>query len=195
VIEELASQTNLLALNAAIEAARAGEHGRGFAVVAGEVRRLAERTTEATREIAATIEAVQRETSTAVALMEAGTQLVERGVAETSKAGAALDEIITAAERVGEMIAQMAASSAQQAIAVGEINKNVTHIATIARQAEATERHSATTCEDLSNLAGELKQVVGRFRLEERAAVVQPGNEFSGSIGARQVLSGSGAHG
>ncbi len=188
-IEEIASQTNLLALNAAIEAARAGEHGRGFAVVAGEVRRLAERTTGATREISATIEAVQQETATAVAQMEAGTQLVELGVADTSKAGAALGEIITAAQQVGDMIAQIATASTQQTTAVSEINTNVAHIATIAQQAEATGQQSATTCGDLSSLTGELKQLVGRFKLDEDSAVVRrqsvPGNEFLVSMAAR----------
>jgi len=167
VIEEIASQTNLLALNAAIEAARAGEHGRGFAVVAGEVRNLAERTTQATREIASTIAGVQQETAEAVEQMEAGTRLVEAGVAETSKAGSALREIITSAQHVGDMIAQIATTTTQQSTAVGEINVNVAYITTIAHQGETTAKESAQTCEDLSELAEDLKQTVGRFRLRE----------------------------
>jgi methyl-accepting chemotaxis protein len=170
VIEEIASQTNLLALNAAIEAARAGEHGRGFAVVAGEVRNLAERTTQATREIAGTIEAVQRETATAVEQMEAGTRLVEQGVAETSKAGSALDEIITSSQHVGDMIAQIATTATQQSMAVGEINTSVAHIATIAHRGEEAAQQSATTCVDLTGLAEDLHQTVGRFRLANGAA-------------------------
>jgi methyl-accepting chemotaxis protein len=166
VIEEIASQTNLLALNAAIEAARAGEHGRGFAVVAGEVRNLAERTTQATREIAGTIEAVQQETATAVEQMEAGTRLVELGVAETSKAGSALTEIITSSQHVGDMIAQIATTATQQTTAVGEINTSVAHIARIAQHGEEAARQSASTCEDLTGLAEDLRQTVGRFKLE-----------------------------
>ena len=170
VIEDIASQTNLLALNAAIEAARAGEHGRGFAVVAGEVRNLAERTTAATREIAATIQAVQQETATAVAQMNEGTRLVESGVEETSKAGSALEEIIASSGHVGDMITQIATGASQQSAAVSEINTNVAYIAAIASQAEASAHESATTCESLSGLAADLQQLVCRFRLNDDAA-------------------------
>lgn len=170
VIEDIANQTNLLALNAAIEAARAGEHGRGFAVVAGEVRRLAERTTAATREISTTIAAVQQETATAVEQMESGTRLVECGVAETAKAGTALQEIITASSDVGNMIGQIATAATQQSAAVSQINQSVAHIATITHEAEGAVQQSATTCGDLSSLAEDLRRLVGRFRLKSQTA-------------------------
>src|SRR5262249_21374669 len=146
--DDIADQTNLLALNAAIEAARAGEQGRGFAVVADEVRKLAERTTTATKEIAQMIKNIQDETKTAVAAMEAGTKQVEEGVQSTAKAGDSLREIIHMAEQVGEMITHIATAATQQSSATEEINANVNEIATITREAAQGAQQSAKACED-----------------------------------------------
>ena len=111
VIDDIADQTNLLALNAAIEAARAGEQGRGFAVVADEVRKLAERTTKATKEIAGMIKKIQSDTTGAVQSMEEGTQEVERGIELADRAGTSLKEIVGVSQKVTDMVTQIAAAS------------------------------------------------------------------------------------
>jgi methyl-accepting chemotaxis protein len=118
----------LLALNATIEAARAGEQGRGFAVVADEVRKLAERTTKATKEIAAMVQSIQNETRLAVQAMEVSNREVDAGIERTAMSGKALAQIIEMADHVGEMTSQIATAASRQSGVMTTVNTNVSQI-------------------------------------------------------------------
>jgi methyl-accepting chemotaxis protein len=169
VIDDIADQTNLLALNAAIEAARAGEQGRGFAVVADEVRKLAERTTKATKEIAGMIKKIQSDTQGAVTSMEEGTLEVESGISLADKAGASLTEIVDVSQKLTDMVAQIAAGSEEQSSTSEQISKNVEAISSVTNQTASGTQQIARAAEDLNRLTDNLQQLVGRFRLAAQA--------------------------
>ena len=165
VINEIAGQTNLLALNASIEAARAGEHGRGFAVVAGEVRRLAERTSEATKEIDQTVRAIQQGTGEAVEAMRSSMGHVESGVASARSAGEALDSIIHGSESMQKLVTQIAAAATEQSYSTQSVSTNVNEIASIIEQTATSSQQSVEACQQLSRLANELTSLTGAFKV------------------------------
>jgi methyl-accepting chemotaxis protein len=164
-IEDIADQTNLLALNAAIEAARAGEQGRGFAVVADEVRALAERTTNATKEIGQMIKAIQSETKGAVDIMEEGVKDVESGTAEAAKSGQALQDILDQINTVSMQVSQMATAAEQQTATTTEISSNMQQITDVIQDTARGAEESASAAGQLAKMAEELQALAGHFKL------------------------------
>jgi len=167
VIDEIADQTNLLALNAAIEAARAGEQGRGFAVVADEVRKLAERTTEATKQIANMIKGIQKETEEAVRAMQQGTNEVNSGIVLADQAGKALHEIVQSSQEVWDMINQIAAATEEQSSTAEQVAKNVSSISQVTSDTANRVQDIAKSAEDLAKQTDLLRTLLEKFKLRK----------------------------
>jgi methyl-accepting chemotaxis protein len=169
VIDEIADQTNLLALNAAIEAARAGEQGRGFAVVADEVRKLAERTTKATKEIAQMIRKIQTDTKNAVESVNQGAIVVEEGKKLASKAGQSLKEIISSANEVVDLANQVASASEEQSSTAEQISKNIESISHVTNESASGIQQIARSADDLNRLTEKLSNLVSQFKVDTSA--------------------------
>ncbi|MDQ8020897.1 MAG: methyl-accepting chemotaxis protein [Moraxellaceae bacterium] len=165
VIREIADQTNLLALNAAIEAARAGEQGRGFAVVADEVRKLAERTTQATAQITQMIGLIQSNTGSVVDSMKAVTPRVALGVEKATDAAAALREISAGAAATLAKVRDVASATSEQSQAGTAVARNVEHIAQMVDASAASVEAANGNVRKLEALASSLLGSVSRFRL------------------------------
>jgi methyl-accepting chemotaxis protein len=165
VINDVAEQTNLLALNAAIEAARAGEQGRGFAVVADEVRKLAERTAESTKEISNMIESISAGTSQAVISMQEGVLKVENGVTLAQEAGTSITSIDEHTQRVVVTVSDISNAIDDQRKAVSDIARHVEQIAQMAESNAEISRSTDDAVSQLSTLSQSLQTSVARFRL------------------------------
>lgn len=166
LISDITEQTNVLALNAAIQAASAGEAGRGFSVVAEEVQRLAERSGDATRQIAALVKTIQTDTQDAVGAMERSTQGVVENARLSDAAGSALNDIDRVTRQLSDLIQQISSRALSEAQSANVVAANIQHIFAVTEQTGEGTRSTAQMVRELSRTAEELKQSVARFKIE-----------------------------
>ena len=188
VIDDIAAQTNLLALNAAIEAARAGEQGRGFAVVADEVRKLAERVTDATKEIATLVDGVQKGVDQSVKATEEGAKEVLDGTTLAEQAGEALAEILTSVGGVADQIAQISAASEQVTASTDEMVKTIEGVSSVVEQNSAATEQMAASSTEVSEAIEGISVVI-----QQSGASIQEMSASSEELAAQveQVVSAS----
>ncbi|HET9114352.1 MAG TPA: methyl-accepting chemotaxis protein [Burkholderiales bacterium] len=165
LISDITEQTNVLALNAAIQAAAAGEAGRGFSVVAEEVQRLAERSGQATKQIAAIVKTIQSDTQDAVSAMETSTQGVVEGAKLSDAAGRALNEIGEVSRSLANLIENISAATDNQAVATSKVAQAMQYIQQITEQTTAGTQQTASSIGELSTLAADLKKSISGFKL------------------------------
>jgi len=185
LINDIAEQTNILALNASIQASMAGEAGRGFAVVADEVQRLAERSTNATKQIEVLVRTIQSDTNEAVVSMERSTTDVVGGALLAENAGAALDEIEQVSNQIANLVQNISGSARQQAGSAADVTRRTTKLKEISDQTGKATTATAASISKLSELASQLRQTVAGFTLPSAALQA---SALSGGISAAPVV-------
>jgi twitching motility protein PilJ len=173
LINGIASQTNLLSLNAAIEAAHAGDSGVGFAVVADEIRKLAENSSQATKDIARLVTAIQVETSEALRAMEIGMKEVTQGGALAMEARLALEDISSVVRKSAELIEEISVASEQQAGTTANVAASMQRISMISQDATGAARDTAGTIRGLTDLSERLNHAISRFKINGQPATPQ----------------------
>ncbi len=165
LISDLTEQTNVLALNAAIQAASAGDAGRGFSVVAEEVQRLAERSADAAKQIAALVRTIQTDTQDAVAAMEKSTQGVVEGARLSDSAGTALSEIDRVSRELAGLIQRISEQAQTEAQSANQVAENIQHIFVVTEQTGEGTRSTADLVAELARVAESLRESVARFKI------------------------------
>jgi twitching motility protein PilJ len=168
LINDIADQTNILSLNAAIQASMAGDAGRGFAVVADEVQRLAERSSAATKQIAALVKTIQTDTNEAVISMEQTTSEVVGGAKRAQDAGVALEEIEAVSTTLAELIQNISNAARQQAASAGHVSNTMNVIQEITAQTVDSTEQTSTSVGNLAAMANEMRESVEGFKLPEK---------------------------
>ncbi len=187
LINDIAEQTNILALNASIQASMAGEAGRGFAVVADEVQRLAERSTNATKQIEVLVRTIQADTNEAVVSMERSTTDVVGGALLAENAGAALDEIEQVSNQIASLVQNISSSARQQAGSAADVTRRTTRLREISDQTGKATSATAAATAKLSELASQLRKTVAGFTLPNEALQASALSSTSSSALAKKA--------